>query len=409
MDAEPLLVSTIPESDLPAMANSENGWTKYQVFLAFLMVITGTLNTLAAKWADMMYGLGRPFNHPFFQAFLMFVGEFACLPAFFLIEHCWKRKKFSHSFEVTSDNDKLVDRQKFNFLIFLPATLCDMTATSIMYIGLTMTNASSFQMLRGATVIFTGIFSVAFLGMTLAVFKWIGMFLVLCGLIVVGVSDMMFSSSSAEISDPNRMISGNFVISIMQTTLINYILGDLLIVIAQIVIALQMVYEQKFISKYNVAPMLAVGLEGLFGVILMTVVCICFYWIKVPATFSTDPDGRLENVLDAVHQIEDNMLILLPIIGLIVSIAFFNFAGISVTKEMNATTRMVLDSVRVFFIWGVSLIAGWQSFVLLQLGGFAILLIGMFVYNNIFFHPMYLKLKEKWHRSAPATDNNSIA
>ncbi|OUC45704.1 hypothetical protein D917_01789 [Trichinella nativa] len=312
---------TIPESDLPAMANSENGWTKYQVFLAFLMVITGTLNTLAAKWADMMYGLGRPFNHPFFQAFLMFVGEFAC-----------------------------------------------------------------------ATVIFTGIFSVAFLGMTLAVFKWIGMFLVLCGLIVVGVSDMMFSSNSAEISDPNRMIS-----------------GDLLIVIAQIVIALQMVYEQKFISKYNVAPMLAVGLEGLFGVILMTVVCICFYWIKVPATFSTDPDGRLENVLDAVHQIEDNMLILLPIIGLIVSIAFFNFAGISVTKEMNATTRMVLDSVRVFFIWGVSLIAGWQSFVLLQLGGFAILLIGMFVYNNIFFHPMYLKLKEKWHRSAPATDNNSIA
>ncbi|XP_003378025.1 hypothetical protein Tsp_02190 [Trichinella spiralis] len=269
------------------MANSENGWTKYQVFLAFLMVITGTLNTLAAKWADMMYGLGRPFNHPFFQALLMFVGEFACLPAFFLIEHCWKRTKFSRSFEVTSDNDKLVDRQKFNFLIFLPATLCDMTATSIMYIGLTMTNASSFQMLRGATVIFTGIFSVAFLGMTLAVFKWIGMFLVLCGLIVVGVSDMMFSSTSAEISDPNRMIS-----------------GDLLIVIAQIVIALQMVYEQKFISKYNVAPMLAVGLEGL-----------------------------------------------------IVSIAFFNFAGISVTKEMNATTRMVLDSVRVFFIWGVSLIA----------------------------------------------------
>ncbi|KRZ34327.1 Solute carrier family 35 member F6 [Trichinella pseudospiralis] len=389
MDAEPLLVSTIPESDLPAMADSENGWTKYQIFLAFLMVITGTLNTLAAKWADMMYGLGRPFNHPFFQAFLMFVGEFACLPAFFLIEHCWKRKKCSRSLEVTSDNDELVDKQKFNFLIFLPATLCDMTATSIMYIGLTMTNASSFQMLRGATVIFTGIFSVAFLGMTLAAFKWIGMFLVLCGLIVVGVSDMMFSSNSAEISDPNRMIS-----------------GDLLIVIAQIVIALQMVYEQKFISKYNVAPMLAVGLEGIFGVILMAVVCICFYWIKVPSTFSTDPDGRLENVLDAVHQIEDNMLILIPIIGLIVSIAFFNFAGISVTKEMNATTRMVLDSVRVFFIWGVSLIAGWQSFVLLQLGGFAILLIGMFVYNNIFFHPVYLKLKEKWHHSAPATDNS---
>ena len=37
----------------------------------------------------------------------------------------------------------------FNPFIFLPPALCDMTATSIQYIGLTLTFASSFQMLRG--------------------------------------------------------------------------------------------------------------------------------------------------------------------------------------------------------------------------------------------------------------------
>lgn len=56
----------------------------------------------------------------------------------------------------------------------------------------------------------------------------------------------------------------------------------------------------------------------------------------------------------------------LSLSGTVVSIAFFNFAGISVTKELNATTRMVLDSVRVLVIWAVSLAVGWQSFILLQ-------------------------------------------
>ena len=66
-----------------------------------------------------------------------------------------------------------------------------------------------------------------------------------------------------------------------------------------------------------------------------------------------------------------------------ISIAFFNFAGISVTKEMSATTRMVLDSVRTLVIWGVSLLLRWQDFYYLQLIGFAVLLTGMCIYNDI--------------------------
>lgn len=39
--------------------------------------------------------------------------------------------------------------RSFNrFLLFIPA-MCDMTATSLMYIGLNLTYAASFQMLRG--------------------------------------------------------------------------------------------------------------------------------------------------------------------------------------------------------------------------------------------------------------------
>lgn len=48
------------------------------------------------------------------------------------------------------------------------------------------------------------------------------------------------------------------------------------------------------------------------------------------------------------------------------SIAFFNFAGISVTKELSATTRMVIDSVRILLVWLVSIPFFNEHFIPLQ-------------------------------------------
>lgn len=42
------------------------------------------------------------------------------------------------------------------------------------------------------------------------------------------------------------------------------IAGDLLIITAQVIVAIQMVYEEKFLKKYDVPALLAVGLEGSF-------------------------------------------------------------------------------------------------------------------------------------------------
>lgn len=53
-------------------------------------------------------------------------------------------------------------------------------------------------------------------------------------------------------------------------------------------------------------------------------------------------------------------------LGITVSIAFFNFAGLSVTQQMSSTTRMVLDSTRTIVIWAFSLAVQWQTFHPLQ-------------------------------------------
>ncbi|CAG0885631.1 unnamed protein product [Darwinula stevensoni] len=349
------------------------GWTPYQGFLAGMMVVTGSINTLSTKWADRLNstnseGKEVPFKHPFLQASGMFLGEFTCFIAF-LIQHFYHRRRQREIGDLIPMNTRLIN---FNPLIFLVPALCDMTATSTMYIGLTLTFAASFQMFRGAVIIFTGLLSVAFLGRILKSREWIGIFSVILGLVIVGLTDTFFSK---EVTGRRNDI----------------ITGDLLILTAQVITAIQMVYEEKFISKYNVPPLLAVGLEGFFGFVVLGVLLVPMYHIKVGPPFSGNPRGTLEDALDGLTQLGNNTFLLLAFCGTIVSIAFFNFAGVSVTKEISATTRTVLDSVRTLVIWVVSLALSWQGFFWPQVLGFLVLVFGMCLYNNVIVVPLLRK------------------
>lgn len=348
-------------------------WTSKQIFLAFMMVITGSINTLSTKVADEMEAENSahkvvPFTHPYFQTEGMFIGEMLCMLTFYIIQCCARRRQ-QEQVEMAPSRQQVVNFPKQIF--FVPA-FCDCLATSTMYLGLTLTYASSFQMLRGAVIVFTGLLSVAFLGRKLRYYQWIGIFVVIAGLVIVGVSDFIGSTDAGKYS------------------LNGIITGDLLIITAQIVTATQMVVEEKFVTKHNVPSLLAVGWEGVFGFTIMTILLVPFNWIPA-GMFSTNPRGVLEDIPDAFIQLSNNPVIVAPLLGNIISIAFFNFAGISVTKELSATTRMVLDSVRTLVIWIVSLVAGMQKFQYLQPIGFGVLVIGMMLYNDVIILPLLRK------------------
>jgi len=247
-----------------------------------------------------------------------------------------------------------------------------MLATSIMYVGLNLTYASSFQMLRGSVIVFTGLLSTAFLDRKLKISQWFGITFILIGLAIVGMADIFSPSKPG--SGPNMNTNG-------------LITGDLLIIMAQIISATQMVYEEKFINKHNVPALQAVGWEGMFGFLTLSFLLIPMYFIPAPSPFGHAPRFVVEDSLDAFVQLGNNGLLVVAFTGTIISIAFFNFAGISVTKELSATTRMVLDSVRTLIIWAVSLSFQWQKFNYLQVIGFVILITGMCLYNNIVIVP----------------------
>jgi hypothetical protein len=56
---------------------------------------------------------------------------------------------------------------------------------------------------------------------------------------------------------------------------------------------------------------------------------------------------------------------------------------------------MVLDSARTLIIWVCSISFRWQKFQPLHLLGFAFLISGMFIYNNIIFAPLIKKFRER--------------
>uniref|UniRef100_A0A224XEJ2 Putative transport and golgi family organization 9 n=1 Tax=Panstrongylus lignarius TaxID=156445 RepID=A0A224XEJ2_9HEMI len=341
-------------------------WTVFQTVIAIVMVFTGSINTLTTKWADHLKAKGsdgkeREFDHPFVQALCMFFGEFLCLVVFKILYFAHKRKQ-----DNAEETGLIKGRQDFNAFLLLPPALCDMIGTSLMYIGLNLTNPSSFQMLRGSVIVFVALLSMVFLRRKITWQQWLGILLVLAGLVVVGVSDYLLNKDSASNSNLNSMIT-----------------GDLIIVGAQVITAAQMVYEEKYVTVKEIPALQAVGWEGTFGFIVLGILQIPFYYIVVPPPFSSNSHSSLEDFPDAMVQSWDNKLIIVALIGTIISIAFFNFAGITVTKELSATTRMILDSVRTLFIWGFSLIVKWQKFHPLQILGFLLLILGMCIYNNL--------------------------
>lgn len=70
----------------------------------------------------------------------------------------------------------------------------------------------------------------------------------------------------------------------------------------------------------------------------MTALLFAFYFIPA-GNFGVSPRYVVEDSIHGFRQIGSNPLLLVSFILLLLTIAFFNFAGITITKISTATTR----------------------------------------------------------------------
>ena len=75
------------------------------------------------------------------------------------------------------------------FLLAIPAAF-DFTASCLMFVALTMTPASIYQMMRGFVTVVTAFFSVVFLKQKLYRHNYLGLFLIVAALGSIGVVAM---------------------------------------------------------------------------------------------------------------------------------------------------------------------------------------------------------------------------
>ncbi|KAL4067675.1 hypothetical protein V8B97DRAFT_1941309 [Scleroderma yunnanense] len=370
------------------------------------MIITGSSNSLWSKWQDMQCVENcddpNPHNHilfeqPVWQTMQMFVGEMFC---FLPILYTWLRAKYqsapvflpSDPGEDDTPSSKPVasaeDLTGWKVLLLWFPAACDLTGTTLMNVGLLYTPVSIFQMTRGALVLFVGILSVIFLRRRLWLYQWISLLTVMMGVSLVGYSGSLIKDAVKETT--KLIFTGSTTAeSTDQPDLTKVLIGVFFILFAQVFTATQFVIEEKIMARWAVAPLVAVGYEGLFGALTVGLL------MPFMAHSSLAAQSPFFDIRRGWHQMVDTPTVLWSSIAIACSISLFNYFGLSVTRHVSATARSLTDTCRTLSIWLVSLGLGWEKLLfpisLLQVLGFGLLVYGTFLFNNLVNPPAFLR------------------
>ncbi|KAK5122343.1 hypothetical protein LTR85_004254 [Meristemomyces frigidus] len=288
-------------------------------------------------------------------------------------------------------------------ILALPA-ICDICGTTLMNVGLLFVAASIYQMTRGALVLFVGLFSVIFLKRHLSGWKWTSLFIVVLGVAVVGLAGALEQKDGVpklpgdtQPGEANKLdlaahLARDAISSLEAHTAAETIVGIVMIAGAQIFSASQFVLEERIMEKYSMDPIQVVGWEGTFG-FLVTLAGMGILHAAVGQTAAGR--GGYFDAREGFYEIFHNRAIAVSSVLIMISIGGFNFFGLSVTRNLSATARSTIDTCRTLFIWVVSLGLGWESFKWLQIVGFALLVWGTALFNEIVRPPTLAFLRRK--------------
>lgn len=152
--------------------------------------------------------------------------------------------------------------------------------------------------------------------------------------------------------------------------------------------SLQYVYEEKVMSGDTKAPpWLLIGMEGLFGTLLVVLVVYPLAGI-IPGS----NHGVFEDLDNTLAQLSDNPALVQLSIAFCVLVFILNSFSVLVTYMLSSVWHAILDNFRPISIWAVELLMygatggvhgeRWSSGSYLQLAGLAVMLIGTAIYNG---------------------------
>lgn len=138
-------------------------------------------------------------------------------------------------------------------------------------------------------------------------------------------------------------------------------------------------YQDHTAKKYDLPAFHTVGMMGVYGVVMFSVVLVHLNAMHV------------ENSFQAFSQVIQYWPVALSSIGYILLLCVYEICGVVVSKQGSAILRALIDVSRGALIWAVELYFRWVEFEVLHGIGFAIIICGTLVNTGIihfhFFDP----------------------
>ncbi|KAH7827582.1 putative Solute carrier family 35 member F6 [Monocercomonoides exilis] len=192
------------------------------------------------------------------------------------------------------------------------------------------------------------------------------------------------------------------------------VVGCLLCIFSQFIQASQVVAEEGLLSSFSAAPLLVVGVEGFWGIILCCAVILPLCQIipfRQPG--SGGPLRPVEDSIDSLIKIKNSRKLQIIVVAYLFATLLLNWSGMVVTSQLRAIYRTVLDNLRSVVIWIVNLFVfyfistsfgeKWTHFSFLQLFGFISLVVSLFIYNGV----IHLPHRNSSHRLSPTSSESS--
>lgn len=366
-----------------------------------LGLVFGTASSILSKQLFEEEVDGKKFVKPLFQTMLMFLGMLIALPIHYAYQRyrAWRKERnvvrihdaylpLDEQGEETESG--LIQDEKETFelnlktasVLFFPAFF-DLCATMLANIGLTMIEVSIYQLQKCTVIVFVAIFKRVILKTKLRGYMWAG--------VVLNMLAVTLASSTSFMGD-----SANGASEKSQTG--SPALGILLVTLSCCVQAIQYVFEEKVMEGHDsedepekksmpsYPPLIVVGMEGLWGLLLSI-------FVLLPGAYFLPgkDNGSWEDTLDTFRMCSNSSTVSLMLLSYVFIITGYNAAGIGITFLLDAVWHSILDNFRPISVWVAQLVIWqitngssgeeWTNASWIQLAGLALLIFGTAVYN----------------------------
>lgn len=330
-----------------------------------LLLVSGTINTIGFKYQGYNYN----FKHGMLQAFFMFIGEFFNLLTFTVPLMFSPRMRKEHFDELQEEAVTKGRNPKVSKILLGIPSLLDSVGSSLQNTALLLLPASVNQLLCGGTLITSCLVSKIMLGRSIRRHHWLGNFFALVGFTLVGYSTLINDDATARYS-----LGGE-------------VLGIAMVALSLVFQGIQGNLEEWIMIKNAVEARRMVGMEGMFGMMFTFCWMVMFSFFACPEQDMCDIGGYLEDPIMGLKQVLNTPGLFFWCATTVFSVMFFNMSSMNLTKRVSCIYSAFWSATRTAVVWVVSLLLGLETFqwniFLIELAGFAFLILGNFTYNEI--------------------------